>query len=461
MDDATAEDVDEAPERDAWDSRLGYVLAMVGSAVGLGNIVRFPFVTSEQGGAIFVLLYLVSVFLIGIPMLMAELTLGRRAGRNVVGTFDVLGGANWKVLGILFVGFNIFVMSWFSVIGGWTLIYLAEGFDPAFWADPGGFFFSETEGPRALLFHAVFIAITTGVVAFGISDGIEPAVKVLLPVLGLMLVGLAVYGLTLEGASVGVDFYLDPNLDKVDANTFTAAAGQALFSMSVGFGALVTYASYMGEDSSLSEDGVTVGVADTFVALVSGFLVFPILGAFGLLASPEVQEGGLGVAFLALPNAFRDIGGDLGVLVGLAFFGLLFVAALSSSISLMEVGTAWLDDQDVPRWKAALLIGLTMYGLGIPMALSQDTLNFAGGTLTDLFLIAGTFAMAIFVGFLYERKLGEDVVEEMDRGSEKIKLGRIAYNMIRFVLPVVLVILFVVALPDFLDEVQRTFGILL
>ncbi len=456
------EQAGQSQERDAWDSRLGYVLAMVGSAVGLGNIVRFPFVTSEEGGAVFVLLYLVSVFLIGIPMLMAELMLGRRAKRNVVDTFDLLGGQRWKVLGVLLIGFNVFVMSWFSVIGGWTLIYVVEGVlegvGPAFWADPTGFFFAETEGPGALVYHAIFIAITTAVVAFGISDGIEPAVKVLLPVLGVMLVGLSIYGLTLDGAATGIEFYLQPDLSAIDANTFTAAAGQALFSMSVGFGALITYASYMGEDSSLSEDGVAVGVSDTLVALTAGFLIFPILGAFSLLGTPAVQEGGLGVAFLALPSAFQTLGGQLGATVGLAFFFLLFVAALSSSISLMEVGTAWITERDVPRWKAAVLLGLVMYGVGIPMALSQDTLNFAGGTLTDLFLITATFAMAIFVGFLYEKRLGESVVEELDRGSDSFKLGRISYVMIRYALPVVLVILFAVALPDFLDEVRAITG---
>lgn len=444
-------------ERDAFASRLGYVLAMVGSAVGLGNLVRFPFVTSQEGGAIFVLLYLAAVFLIGIPMLMGELMLGRRAGRNVVDTFDILGGGHWKIVGLFFVAFNIFVMSWFSVVGGWTMIYIVDGFDPTFWAEPVEFFLAETEGPRALAYHAIFIGLTTLVVALGISGGIEPAVKVLLPLLGVILLGLSIYGLTLDGAAQGIEFYLEPSLDQIDANTFTAAAGQALFSMSVGFGALITYASYMSRDSSLSEDGVAVGISDTAVALTAGFLIFPLLGAFGLLGSSAVADGGLGVAFLGLPVAFQSIGGTLGIIVGLVFFALLFVAALSSSISLMEVGASWLTDRQVPRWKAAVLLGLTMYGVGIVMALQQDILNLAAGTFTDLLLIGGTFVMALFLGYRYKETMGEDPVEEMDRGSGAFRLGQMAIWVIRYVLPVVLVILFIVAVPDFLDELRAAF----
>jgi NSS family neurotransmitter:Na+ symporter len=447
-------------DRDTWDTRLGYVLAMIGSAVGLGNLVRFPFVASQEGGAVFVGVYLVAVFLVGIPMLMGELMLGRRAGRNVVDAFGFLGGGRWSILGVFFVAFNVFVMSWFSVIGGWTLIYVAEGLNPAFWGDPAGFFFAETEGPKALAFHALFVAVTAGVVALGISDGIEPAVKVLLPVLGLLMVGLAVYSLTLEGAGAGVEFYLDPDLGAIDRDTFTAATGQALFSMSVGFGALVTYASYISEDANLSEDGVTVGLSDTAVALVAGFVIFPLLGVVGLLGSPVVQEGGLGVAFLALPNAFESLGGALGGALGMVFFGLLFVAALSSSISLMEVGTCWLDDRGVPRWKSALLLGLIMYGAGVVMALNRDILNLAGGTFTDLLLIGGTLVMALFLGHLYERRMDEDPVEEMDRGAEDLRLGRLAVTMIRYVLPLVLVVLFAVAVPDFVDELRTTLGVL-
>ncbi len=447
----------QAPERDAWGSRLGYVLAMVGSAVGLGNLVRFPFVTSQEGGAIFVFLYLGFVFLLGIPMLMGELMLGRRAGRNVVDTFDFLGGTPWRLLGICFVGLSVIVMAWFSVIGGWTMIYIVDGFDPTFWDAPVDFFIAETEGPRALAYHAAFIGITTLVVALGISRGIEPAVKVLLPLLGVILVGLSIYGLTLDGASQGIEFYLKPSLDQVDANTFTAAAGQALFSMSVGFGALITYASYMSRDSSLSEDGVTVGLSDTLVALTAGILIFPLLAAFGLLGSPAVASGGLGVAFLGLPVAFASIGGNLGITVGLVFFALLFVAALSSSISLMEVGASWLTDRQIPRWKSAVLLGLVMYGVGILLALDQALLTFAAGTFTDLLLIGATLAMALFIGHRYKHTVGEDPATEMDRGAGTFRLGRMAIWVIRFVLPVVLVILFVVAVPDFLDELASTF----
>ncbi len=440
-------------ERDAWGSRWGYVLAMVGSAVGLGNIVRFPFVTSEQGGAVFVLLYVVAVVLFGIPMLLTELTLGRRSQRSVVGTFEELGGGHWGKFGVALVFFNVFVMSWFSVIGAWSLIYVWEGLNPAYWDDPTGFFFSINEGPVTLGFHAVFITVTVGIVAFGVSKGIEPAVKVLLPLLGVLLVGLAVYALTLEGAMEGVRYYLEPDFGVLSAGTFVAAAGQAFFSLSVGFGALITYASYIDRESNLSTDSVTVGFTDVGVALVAGFLVFPLLAAFALLGTPEAAQGGIGVAFLALPNAFATIGGGLGVFLVLVFFGLLFVAALSSSISLMEVGVSWVTDRGVPRWKGVVLLGLVMYGLGIPMAFSSGLLDFAAGAFTDTLLLGSAFVIAVFLGWLYRGKLGEDPVVEMDRGASGFRLGLAAFWLIRFVIPVVLLGLFVVAVWTLVGDV--------
>lgn len=440
--------------RDTWNTRIGYILAMVGSAVGLGNIIRFPFVTSEHGGAAFVAIYLVAVFLIGIPMLLAELMLGRRSRRNVVDTFLDLGGKAWKPLGLFFVLVVVFVMGWYSVIGGWTLIYVVEGFSPTFWDDPAGYFFTVSEGYKALGFHALFIGLTIGIVGLGVSRGIEPAVTVLLPLLAVMLLGLAVYSLTLPDATDGIRFYLAPDFGEVRGGTFVAAAGQAFFSMSIGFGTLITYASYMKRDSSLSEDGVAVGLADTGIALLGGFVVFPLLAAFALLGTPAAADGGIGVAFLALPVAFATIGGSLGIVLGLVFFGLLFVAAVSSSISLLEVGVSWITDQGIPRWRAVAILGAVMFLLGIPMALSGALLDFASGALTDVLILGGSFFVALFLGWFYQKRMNEDPVEEMNRGSGRFRLGTWSIYIIRFVMPVVLLALLGIAMLDFVEALR-------
>lgn len=427
--------------RGQWNSRIGYILAMVGSAVGLGNIVRFPFVTSSNGGGVFVLIYLIAVLLIGIPMVLAELTLGRRSKRNVVDTFRNLGNRRWALLGLFFIFFNVYIMAWYSVIGGWTLIYLLDGFSNAYFADPTSFFSAVTEGPRALLFHAIFISIAIGIVAGGVSEGIEPAVIILMPLLILVMVGLAIYGITLDGAGEGLSFYLQPDLSDVSGGTIVAAVGQAFFSMSIGFGALLTYASYMSRDSDLNEDGVTVGLSDTGVALLAGFVMFPLLGVIGILGTAAVAEGGIGVAFLSLPVAFGTIGGTLGTGVAVGFFFLLFAAALSSAISLLEVGVGWLTDRGYARWKSALVLGLLMYCLGIAMAFSSPILDLAAGALTDVFVIFGALIIAVFLGWYYERYLDEDPGEEMDRGAGSIRLGRASYFMIKWIIPAVLVVL--------------------
>lgn len=430
-------------ERGQWNSRVGYILAMVGSAVGLGNLVRFPFITSGNGGGIFVLLYLPIVVAIGVPMVLAELTLGRRSQRNVVDTFTDLGGNKLLMAGLFFVGFNVLVMGWYSVIGGWTLRYFIDSFTQAYFAtNPNavlGYFATVSEGPSALLFHLIFVAITVGVVAGGVADSIEPVVRILMPLLVVIAVALAIYGVTLEGSAEGLAFYLTPDFSKVTPNTITAAIGQAFFSMSVGFGALITYASYMDRDSELTEDGFIVGFSDTGIALLGGFVAFPLLAAGGLLGDPRTT-GSIGVAFQALPQAFATLGGALGVGVGAAFFFLLFSAALSSSISLTEVGVGWLTDQGIARWKSALALGLGMYALGIVASFSSAFLNLIAGALTTIAVIIGGLFVALLLGWVYPRHTSEDPAAEMERGTPGSLVGSVSIFLVKYPIPPILVI---------------------
>jgi NSS family neurotransmitter:Na+ symporter len=399
-------------ERETWATRIGFLLASVGSAVGLGNIWRFPFQTAENGGATFLVVYLVAIVVIGIPAILAEFVVGRRANINAITAFEELGRPNWKVAGALGVFTGFWVLSYYSVIGGWVLRYVAASVTGGYVDDPAAYFGAVSSGPGAVALHAVFLAMTVGIVALGVEDGIELATKFMVPSVVVLMLGLAAFGATLPNAGEGFAYFLSPDVEVVVANlgsVIPAAVGQALFSLSLGFSIMITYASYIGEDDNLVVDGVTIAAFNTFVGVLAGLIVFPLLFAEGV--SPDTA--GPGAIFISVPTALGAL--PFGGAVGVVFFFIVLIASLSSSISLLEVVVSYLvDSYDVPRPAVASVLGVVLFVLGAPSAWDTDWLGWFDAIAVNLFLPLTVFLVVLFVGWVVAR----DAVDEVRQGAE-------------------------------------------
>ncbi|MFB6072981.1 MAG: sodium-dependent transporter [Halobacterium sp.] len=398
--------------RESWQTRIGFILAAVGSAVGLGNLWRFPWMTSENGGAAFLLVYLGVVLVVGVPGLLAEFVIGRRSRRNPVGALSDLSDSRaWSAFGHVFVVTAVVLLSFYSVVGGWILRYLAASATGAYFADPAAYFGAIDYGVEAVAFHLAFLAVTAGIVLRGVRRGIETATKLMMPAILALLVALAAWGVTLDGAAAGLEFYLSPDVGYLRANfldILPAAAGQALFTLSLGAGTMLTYASYLGEDRSLAADGTAIAALNTFVGVLAGVVVFPILFALGAGAG----GGGPGALFVSLAGAFAAL--PYGELVGVAFFGVVALAALSSSISMLEIPVSFLvDEYGVSRRGATTgLVGVFAV-TGAVCALDPDVFSFVAGTLVNLLLTGGLVGFLLFAGWV----MGADALDEYRTGA--------------------------------------------
>jgi NSS family neurotransmitter:Na+ symporter len=362
--------------REQWSSKIGFVLAAAGSAIGLGNIWRFPYVTGENGGAAFVIVYLACIALICLPYLLAELALGRHSQKNPVGAIKAVAGRTpWVIVGGLGILTGLFILSYYGVIAGWTFGYIFKNVvspDTAF-AD-----FIATPGLVLPLF-ALFLGSTAAIVQGGVEDGIERAAKVLMPILLVLMLLVIVRGVTLEGASAGLSFYLNPDFSKIGSEAIVAALGQAFFSLSLGMGAMVTYGSYLPEKENLLSAGGYVALFDTGIALLAGLMIFPAV--FALDGNPQA---GPTLVFDVLPGLFQQM--PLGTSVGMLFFLLLSVAALTSTVSLMEVVVSYcMDERHWSRSKSVAVVTGGAFAFGFPAALSQGV----SPTLTDMTWLVG------------------------------------------------------------------------
>ena len=436
--------------RDTWGSKAAFILAAAGSAIGLGNIWGFPTVAGQNGGAAFLAIYLVAVAFIGAPVMLAELIVGRKTGRNPVGAFKALAPRTaWVFVGGLGVFTGLAILSFYSVIAGWTMSYIFKSaigtFGPE--ADTAAIFAEVAGNPiRAIGWHLGFMALTIYVVLGGVRDGIERWTKVLMPVLFVLLVALAVRAVTLSGAAEGLEFYFKPDFSKVTGAVVLAAIGQAFFSLSLGMGAMITYGSYVSKRDDLVSSAAWVTAFDTSIAILAGLIIFPTLFHAGL----EPGVGGPGMVFVVLTSLLSSIPPAPwgGIVFGTGFFMLLGIAALTSSVSLLEVPTSWaVDERGWSRKRAALMLGAIAFLLGIPSALANGAVpwltNLPGiGTdfLTFLFtlfgqysLVIGALLISLFVGWVWGvRAAGEEV--EVNDG--KFPLGRLWAFLIRFICPI-------------------------
>ena len=420
--------MNEAP-REQWGSRFGFVLAAVGSAVGLGNMWRFPYFAAENGGAAFVFLYIIMVALIGLPIMLAEFAIGRGSKKSPILALAHFGGNAWKPLGMLFVLGGFLILSYYAVIAGWTLRYAWSALFAGFGSDPAGFFGEVSTGWDAAFWHLLFMAVTVLIVAGGIRGGIERSAIILMPLLALIVVGLAIFASTLPGAGAGYAFYLKADFREIlSLSVLTEATSQAFFSLSLGMGAMLTYSSYLSRDDNMPRESVIIAGSDFMIAFLAGLMVFPLIFALGL--SDELSASTIGALFIGLPNAFAEMGA-VGRPVGILFFLALLVGALTSAISLLEVVvSAIIDNWKWPRRKAALIMGLLITIVGIPSALSIDFLGLVDQLAANLFLVVGAFSLSIFVGWVMPDPIGE-----VSKGAENIRWLPLWYAFLRYVVP--------------------------
>lgn len=428
--------------RDHFATRLGFILAAAGSAVGLGNIWKFPFMAGQNGGGAFLILYVVFVLTIGLSVMLAEFTIGRAGQRNPVGAFRALKGGAWPAAGGLGVIAGFVILSFYSVVGGWTLAYAGKAIagglsssDPDQLGALFGGFISEPLG--VIGFHALFMVLTVFVVAGGIRGGIERAARILMPALAVLIVILAIRSVTLEGAGKGIDFFLTPDFSKVTWATVNAALGQAFFSLSLGMGTMITYASYLNKQVNLPRTAAQVTVLDTGFAVIAGFMVLPAVFAFGF-----DPGAGPGLTFITLPAVFAQM--PAGQVFAFMFFALLAIAALTSAVSIMEPVVSYLiDERGLPRRWAAVGAGAVIWMLGVPSALSLGPwkdVTIAGKGILDamdylasnIMLPMGGVLIALFVGWSIA---GRAVEEATSDGAHPFPLAKVWIFICRFAAP--------------------------
>ncbi len=438
--------------RGAFNSRIGFVMAAVGSAVGLGNLWRFPYLASTNGGASFLILYLGMLFIIGIPALMAELSLGRQTRRNAVDAYGEDGKRKaWAGAGILAALTAMLLLSYYSVIAGWSVRYMLDAFFAPYFDDAGGYFADISEGPQAVLFHFLFMAATLAIVTRGVSKGIEKANLIMMPILFATVIGLVIYANVQDGSGAGRSFYLEPDFGAITGGTVSAAAGQAFFSIGLGIGTMLTYSSYLSRDGDLQGTGLTIGLADTAVAVLAGFMVFPLIFSLGLdHLIGDAGSSSVGGLFIALPTAFADVGGTLGGILAGGFFLMLTFAALSSAISLLEVPVSVLADRkpDWGRGRAVLLVGIIVYLVGLFSAIDLDFLGYADILVSRVLLITGGLLLSIYVGWVRP-----EILDELLVGGGHERGAAILRPTIRYVLPVLLGALTALGILGFLVDV--------
>ncbi len=432
--------------RGQWSSKLGFILAASGSAIGLGNIWRFPYIVGENGGAAFVVLYLFFVILLGIPYMLAELALGRRMRLNPVGSINAIKpNSPWKFVGLLGVITGIGILSFYGVIAGWTLGYI---YNMAIASQVDFATFIANDAIVVSLF-GFFMLLTALIVYGGVANGIEKWSKILMPVLFVLLVALIIYSNSLDGSSEGLKFYLLPDFNKINGSVVLSALGQAFFSLSLGMGMMLTYGSYLSRTDNLLTSAIWVAMLDTAIAFMAGLIIFP-----ALFAMNQDPSSGAALVFVVFPKLFMSM--PAGYLVGTIFFTLLSVAALTSTISLLEVPVAYLvDEKKVNRKHVVWWVAFVAFLVGIPSALSQggnkfltdfgllpdylsskDFLSHVSFIFGDISLAFGALMMSIFVGWVWK---AENASNEILIGCPQFeKISSIWQIFIKFIIPIVI-----------------------
>lgn len=444
-------------ERGNFGSKLGVILASAGSAVGLGNIWRFPYETGNHGGAAFILIYLGCILLLGLPIMIAEFLIGRHSQANTARAYQILApGTQWRWVGRMGVLAGFLILGYYSVVAGWTLEYIFEAVSNSFAGKTPAEFISSfqsfSSNPwRPALWLTLFLLATYFIIVKGVEKGIEKSSKIMMPTLFIIILILVGCSVTLPGAGKGIEFLLKPDFSKVDGNVFLGAMGQAFFSLSLGMGCLCTYASYFSKNTNLTRTAFSVGIIDTFVAVLAGFIIFP--AAFSVGIQPDA---GPSLIFITLPNVFQQAFSGIPILAyifSVMFYVLLALAALTSTISLHEVVTAYLHEEfNFTRGKAARLVTTGCILLGILCSLSLGvTKEFTifGLGMFDLFdfvtaklmLPLGGLLISIFTGWYLDKKLVWS--EITNNGTLKVPTYKLIIFILKYVAPIAISVIFI------------------
>lgn len=452
--------------RENFGSKIGAILAAAGSAVGLGNVWRFPIETGQNGGAAFIIIYIACIIILGLPIMISEFLIGRHTHSNTAGAYRILSGNSpWKWVGRLGVFTGWFILCYYGVVGGWTLHYTLLSSTNAFagvpatqFSDIFNDFVSNPWQPTAWM--VLFILITHFVIIRGVQSGIEKFSKIMMPLLFIITVGLVVCSLCLPGAEEGIAFLLKPDFSKVTSTTILQAMGQAFFSLSLGMGCLCTYASYFDRKTPLARTAINVSMIDTLIAIMAGFIIFP--SVFNIGMNPNEVGAGASLTFVSLPNVFQQSFGDgsiLAIIFSALFYFLLFVAALTSAISLHEVATAYVTEEfHLSRRWGASVITCSLLVLGTLCSLSFGPLS--GITVLDrnifsmfddlsgmVLLPIGGMLIAIFAGWVLDRELYRD--ELSNSGEIRTSYFKLLIFSLRYIAPLAIGIVFLDQLGAF------------
>lgn len=443
-------------ERENFGNRFGVLVAMAGSAIGLGNLWRFPYLVGSYGGAAFIFVYIFCVFLLCLPIFMSEVIVGRRSRSNAYGAFKKLApGTRWKWLGAVSVVTPIIVVSYYSVVGGWSVEYFFKSVTLDFTtgvtqSEMGtifGSFISSVWAP--IIGHTIFLLLTAFIIVAGVKSGIEKFGKIMMPMLFVLIIFIAIRAATLPGAGEGLKYLFKPDFSKIDATVCAAALGQAFFTLSLGVGTILTYGSYVSKKESIIASSTYTAVSDFLFAILASCAIMPAVFAFGL----NPQEGP-GLVFETLPFIFANM--PLGWLVAILFFLALIVAALTSSISLYEVGVAYLvEERKYSRRGASVLVFLVAWILGILCSLSfgplsdirifgQTIFNFFDKLSANVLMPVGGLLIVIFVGWAMKKN---DVLDELTNGGTLKNRGISSFVLflVRYVCPLAVIAVFLTA----------------
>ncbi|MBR4734679.1 MAG: sodium-dependent transporter [Bacteroidales bacterium] len=429
-------------KREQFTSRLTVVLAMAGSAIGLGNIWRFPYLAGQNGGAAFILVYIAACALLAIPVFLAECIIGRRGGNSTFGAMRNLApGSNYRWAGLITVITPMLLLGFYSVVGGWSVDYLLKACTLRFTEDSTGLFedlLSSTWEP--IFMHTTFMIGTAIVILLGVKKGIERFTKVTMPLLFVLILVIVVFGLSLPGAGEGVAYLVKPDFSKITPSVITSAMGQAFFSMSLGVGTILTYASYVSKEENLMVSAGGTAIFDLLFALLAGFAVMPAVFAAG------IQPGqGPGLLFDTLPYIFSKMTPWVGAVISILFFLSVLMAALTSSISLLEVGVAYLvEEKGASRTKATIGLAAIVWVVGVVCSLSGGVFNLLDHLTSDWLMPFGGLLFALFVGWKMSKA---DVRDEFTNGGTRnLRLFNMVYFLIRYIAPVGIVGIFLTTL---------------
>ncbi|MFA7494332.1 MAG: sodium-dependent transporter [Proteiniphilum sp.] len=439
-------------KRATFVSRIGVVAAAAGSAVGLGNIWRFPSQTADGGGALFILVYVGCILFFGIPLMVSEFMVGRTSRANTAGAYHQLApGTQWKWVGRLGVLTGFIIMGFYMVVCGWTLVYIFQSLSGYLSgvADLSANFIALQSNPvKQIIWMILFTLLTAFFILSGVKKGIEQSAKIMMPMLFLLLVILALRAITLDGAEAGLNFLFRPDLSHVKSTLFLDAMGQAFFSLSLGMGCMITYGSYFNDKTPLVKTAVQVSILDTLVAILAGVVIFP--AAFALTANPgtivdELVAGGPGLLFITLPELFNQMPGSM--IWSTLFFCLLALAALTSTISLMEVVTVYIHEEyHISRKKSTLLVTAGVIVLGIFASFFSSFFNFLDVASAKFMLPIGGLFISLFVGWYLDKKIV--YAQLTNERSLKFSIGflKTYIFLLRYVVPIAMLAIFIYGL---------------